>query len=205
LMSTGLRARPWPLPTEDNSSPGRTTLFAELWLVKGQNTPFDQPFVADMGVTTPGTTPRRRRGQPAVRLPASCHPHTPLEPLNSSGWRPRPSRPDQGRLKHAVEKGQGRPPPLPLTPTCRPDKFRRTLCVVLRFPCSAQRSIECRQLLPRPGGDQRQAARGPVEQRGRFCGGSERLKRSAPALQPDRGRGSPGRAALVRPRRTRPR
>jgi hypothetical protein len=37
-------------------------LFAALWLVKAQNTPFDQPFVAEMVVTIPGTTPRRRRG-----------------------------------------------------------------------------------------------------------------------------------------------
>jgi len=50
-----------------------------------------------------------------------------------------------------------------------PDKYRRTVAGDLRFPCSAQRSVASRQLLPGPGGDQRGPAGGPAEQ-GRRAG-----------------------------------
>jgi hypothetical protein len=57
-----------------------------------------------------------------------------------------------------------------------PDKGRWTVACHLRFPCSAQRSVASRQLLPGPGGDRCGPARGPAEQ-GRCAGrGSERLK-----------------------------
>jgi hypothetical protein len=52
-----------------------------------------------------------------------------------------------------------------------PDKCRWTVACHLRFPCSAQRSVASRQLLPRSGGDQRPPARGPVEQHKRSCDG----------------------------------
>jgi hypothetical protein len=37
-VSTGLLADPWPLPT-GQLEPGRTTLFAEMWVVKAPTTP----------------------------------------------------------------------------------------------------------------------------------------------------------------------
>jgi hypothetical protein len=80
---------------------------------------------------------------------------------------------DAARLPHPA----GRRPVLRLDR--RPDKLIRTLASDLRIGCSAQRSVECRQLLPRSGGDQRQTARGPVERRRRIGGLAERLEHSA--------------------------
>ena len=60
-----------------------------------------------------------------------------------------------------------------------PDNFGETLRVELRKRRSAQRSVECRQLLPGPGGHECEAARGPADQRRCCCGASGGLKRSA--------------------------
>ena len=82
----------------------------------------------------------------------------------------------------------------------RPDKLVRALQRDLRFACSAQRSIERRQLLPRSGGDQRQAARGPAEQGGRAGGGA-----GCPPIARQRThlgvRGLPGRVPCQQPKR----
>jgi hypothetical protein len=72
---------------------------------------------------------------------------------------------------------------------CCPDKYCWTVAGDLRFPCSAQRSLASRQLLPGPGGHQRRPARRPAEQRRCSCGACESLKHSAPC--PDNNRYEP--------------
>jgi hypothetical protein len=72
-------------------------------------------------------------------------------------------------------------PTTPIAADRCPDKFRRTLDTDLCFPCSAQRLVASRQLLPGLRGQQRPAVHRPAEQRRRTCGRTQGLKHSAPS------------------------
>jgi hypothetical protein len=96
-----------------------------------------------------------------------------------SGRRPATTMaaPDRHQIRAAVGCGHDGIGPRP--PRC-PDKYRWTVACHLRFPWLAQRSVASRQLLARSGGDECQAACGPVEQCRPIRGGFGRLTGDAP-------------------------